>query len=541
MRCLYGALMVGSMALVAGCGQQPPTQLIVVVDTDYAIPTEVDEIVVDVVGPDGQHHETRTSMARASELPYTLTVVPAHGALGPITITARGDHDGANVVTRVARVTLVASETRMVRLYLLHRCGDVPPACSATSTCGDAGVCVSIDVLGEPWTGHPPRIGEDAAVPRIDAAVPHDAGARPDGGDGGPPPDCHATGCDDGEACTDDTCGSDGLCTHVANAIGCDDGIFCNGNDSCGGGACTVHAGPPCGAGQCDEASRACGVCDTDDMCPMPIRGTFGACMVAGDACATDGTQSRPVQTFHCVSRACVPTDSTESQACTRTTDGNGCGMTSCGAYGVCNGAPGDACGTSGTQSRTCTDRVCSGGSCVGVDRAESAGCTRATDGISCMTTTCTDWGTCGGFADTCATSGTQTRTCTDYACGGGSCQGSVRTETQGCPRSTDGTSCGATSCGSFGACGGFADVCATAGTYSRTCNDLVCSGGTCTTQPRTDTQPCTGPDTTGIQCDSDPGLCRNLFCANGTCSRSVGTCSGSRRCCDGVCLNICP
>lgn len=78
-------------------------------------------------------------------------------------------------------------------------------------------------------------------------------------------------------------------------------------------------------------------------------------------------------------------------------------------------------------------------------------------------------WGACTS-ADTCATSGTQSRSIS--SCVNGSCV--VGTESQSCVRNTDGISCGATSC----TCGG----------YPMMCTNLwyVCSGGVCTEQGST-------------------------------------------------------
>ena len=66
------------------------------------------------------------------------------------------------------------------------------------------------------------------------------------------PADCKGNscvgGCDDGNACTVDICGSDGNCVHVTNAGGCDDSNPCT-DDSCDAKAnACVHAPTPQGA-----------------------------------------------------------------------------------------------------------------------------------------------------------------------------------------------------------------------------------------------------------------------------------------------------
>lgn len=456
---LLAAALSALFSALAGCGQTPPTQLVVVVDTDYAIPAEIDEIDIDVLGPDGIHHLERQPMARTAELPYTLTVVPQGSALGPLRIEASGLLAGATLVSRVGRVSLLPQQSLMVRLDLLRACGvSVRPACSASESCGDGGRCVSIDAPTQTWTGTAPRIGEDAG-PGIDAAL-HDSGVsgdanlpdanvdafRPDTGTS----DCHALGCpDDGNPCTDEVCGTDGACNHVNNTSGCDDGLFCNGTDLCSGGSCSVHSGDPCGGAACDEPNRHCGSCAVDTDCPAPVVGGFGPCGGFADTCATDGTYSRTIQTFHCTSGSCVATPTTDTQACTRpTTDGITCGagLGVCGSPTRCSAATSDVCSTLGQQSRTCTDYTCSGGSCVGFGRDELLGCTLASqDGVSCGAgTTCGSWtGACDYTGDCHATGQMQSRSCTDYACGGGSCVASApRTEMQACPTAPAGTVC---------------------------------------------------------------------------------------------------
>jgi hypothetical protein len=453
------------VAVVPGCGQTATTQLIVVVDTDYAIPGGIDEIDVDVQGPDGMHHLEREPMASSAALPYTLTVVPRGSALGPIRIEATGLHAGTAVVSRVGRVTLVAQQTRMVRLDLLRACDAATTTCTGTDqTCGEDGRCGPIDLVPQAWTGTAPRIGEDTGV-SLDAGTSTDA-SRPDASldanlpDTGVPDDaaasdCHTLGCpDDGNPCTDEACGTDGRCTHPNNSNGCDDGMFCNGTDLCGAGSCSVHSGDPCGGATCDEAGRRCGSCGSDTDCPAPVMGTFGACGGFADGCATAGTHSRTIQTFHCTTGSCVATMTTDTQACTRaSTDGNTCNTSSCTAYGRCSAATSDACSTAGMQSRTCTDYTCSAGACMPLGRSEMASCTLAsTDGDSCGTSSCTAWSACTYGPHACSTAVMQSRTCTDYACSAGACATSMRTETMACPPQAPGTDCTntLTQCGSY-------------------------------------------------------------------------------------------
>jgi hypothetical protein len=68
------------------------------------------------------------------------------------------------------------------------------------------------------------------------------------------------TTCDDGNACTDDTCNA-GACVNTFNTSPCDDGLFCTVNDTCDGlGTCvgvvnTCDDGVGCTDDSCDEGN----------------------------------------------------------------------------------------------------------------------------------------------------------------------------------------------------------------------------------------------------------------------------------------------
>jgi hypothetical protein len=519
-------------AMLLGACAPAPTQLIVVVDTDFDVPGGLDLVEVTVTGPDGARFTESQVMEGSGSLPLTLTVVPESlERLGPLQIEAVGSHDGTDRVTRHARVTLVREQTLMLPMFLFRSCEGV--TCGASMTCGADG-CGPVEVSLYPWTGTPIRIGDDAGAP-FDGGIdvgPTDAGPRDGGGPRDVGPGCSVTGCDDENPCTDDVCEVDGTCEHEPNALSCDDGLFCNGLDTCGGGTCSVHAGDPCIAPTtCDEATSVCTGCADATHCPADTFGAWGACEGFASACATAGTEARTVRTFTCEDGACVPADESESRACSRPTDGMVCGATSCDPFGACEGA---GCALTGTQSRTCRDQVCSGGTCAPSPRTETAACSRPTDGTSCGATSCDGWGACGGFADTCTLSGTHSRTCTDPVCSGGACGGAPRSESEACTRpSTDGPSCGATTCGDWGACE-FADACTTTGTMRRTCNDPICSGGGCASIPRTETTGCSRGSTDGMTCAA------TSCTAFGACTGFTATCdeegTHSRTCTDYVC-----
>jgi hypothetical protein len=278
---------------------------------------------------------------------------------------------------------------------------------------------------------------------------------------------CVPAGCDDGNACTDDSCGPSG-CVNAPNTGPCSDGVFCNGPDTCASGACSMHAGPPCpGMSTCDEEGDTCAGCSDDASCPADEVGPYSACSFA-DICSESGSQTRIRTTYECRAGTCVSSDRVETGSCSRDTDGTGCGGTTFSGWSACSFS--DECDESGTQTRTRTDPVCMGGTCLPVASDESQACARSTGGAACGSPSYTAWSACTGFSTPCDESGTQSRTRTDYTCGSGTCNPTSMTpETMPCMRDSDGNFC-------EGPCG------CTAG--RRCCEPPwgTCAGGTCDT-----------------------------------------------------------
>ncbi|RVU46831.1 hypothetical protein EA187_06770 [Lujinxingia sediminis] len=300
-----------------------------------------------------------------------------------------------------------------------------------------------------------------------------------------------------------------------------------------------------CAQGSCevveDEEFEAC-VLETDaQACGTPEAGAWSACGGFSGTCDTTGTRSRTVTYFECGSGTCAERVASETEACSRATQGESCGSTTYTSWSACGGFS-DTCDTTGEQTRTATDRVCNGGSCSNVTRTETQTCMRTTNGESCGSTSYTGWSACGGFSNTCDTTGEQTRTATDRVCSGGSCSNVTRTETQTCTRTTNGMSCGSTTHGSWSACSGFIGTCGEAGTRTRTVTHQRCSGGSCSTVTETETGSCSR--------DTDGGVCGLSVCDDwppfGACLVEPDQCRGDqfrsctdRRCSGGSCVDV--
>lgn len=172
-----------------GCAS-PPTQLIVVIETNLAVPTELDTVEVSVLGPSGVAAVTTQGLTDPGSptFPLTLGVSPETGELGPILVSAAGRLSGAEIVRQSAEVTLVPGETLTLHLVLYRSC--VGRSCPAGATC-DAMGCVSELRSDLPaWTGVPPTF--DDSDPCLSMRWDGD-------GDGQGSVACGGTDCDDGE------------------------------------------------------------------------------------------------------------------------------------------------------------------------------------------------------------------------------------------------------------------------------------------------------------------------------------------------------
>lgn len=305
---------------------------------------------------------------------------------------------------------------------------------------------------------------------------------------------------------------ADGVCCDSACAGACDACSVANGATA--NGTCTLlGTSRVCraAANGCDSEERctgsspdcpANGYANAGTSCGQTSYGTWSTCSV-GSTCGTSGTQTRSRTDQACDgSGACQAASTTESQACTRVTDGASCGNTTWGAWTACSYA--DACATSGSRTRSRTDAVCAGGSCgmVMTTETDTAGCARTTDGTSCGSSTFGAWGTCS-YAGQCSESGTRTRTRTDAVCTSGTCGTATATETDttACSRTTSGQSCGTTSTSAWTTCS-YANTCSTSGSRTRTVTTYTCGSSACNTSTttETDTTAC-GRSTSGQSC----------------------------------------
>lgn len=341
---------------------------------------------------------------------------------------------------------------------------------------------------------------------------------------------------DDGNPCTTDICTS-GVCQHTLLAVG----------EGCGNGK----------------------VCDSAGKCSA-------ACGIDGKLYAADTKNpANPCEKCDPTTSPSAWTPLADNSPCTD--DGNSCTKDVC-ASGICTHpdlSAGDSCGT----GKVCDENLaCSAGCFIGgvffkdgtldpSNSCESCDASKSTSGWTPLAdaTSCTDDG------NPCTLDQCQSGKCTHPArpdtspCGsGGHCQSGKCTATclingvsypegtlepnnpcESCQSATnstgwtplaDNTACGASSCGSYGGCGGFSSTCDTSGTKSRTCTDHVCKAGVCTAPTHMETAACSRT-TDGNSCSSDGNACTGNTCSGGACTHpklSGGTTCGSGKICDG-------
>lgn len=336
--------------------------------------------------------------------------------------------------------------------------------------------------------------------------------------------------------------GSGAGCEHVCNsgqpctqgACGCSIDTDCGtGGWTCSTGTCEC-AGVIC-AGECFVGGNCCvnNECSTTDNCT-----NWGSCDY-NNSCDESASQSRSCPQMTCTDHNCVQSWHSENQVCTRNTDGDSCeagtvytDWSTCGGYDSNN-----SCDDTGIQTRSKTVYTCDSAVCGSATTTETQNCTRDTDGDSCEAgTVYGDWSTCI-YAKVCDETGTQTRSKTVYTCSNAACGSTTTTETQNCTRDTDGDSCDSTIYGDYGDCD-FTNACDESATKTRSMTTYTCISGVCTSNVETDSMSCTR-DTENVSCGIDR-ICCSESCVSSTdeqhCANCETQCQSSWACEGGTC-----
>ena len=268
------------------------TEVIVVVDTDFDIPAELDAIVIEVTSPTDEVQFAAKAFESSDELPATLGLLHEDGPLGPFGVRVIGSRSGEDLLERQATFRFVEGRTLVLTMHLLRACRDVD--CSVDQTCVD-GHCVDVEVNEddlEAWTGTPPRL--DSTTPDGDADVDTDVD-----GDGDADVDADVDGDADMDGDLETDADVDECIEELCNGLDddCDGRIdedfdLDSDEDNCG--VCGQICSFPNGTGQCRRGECVLSECDedhddcnetADDGCEADLDDDVDNCGTCGNHC----------------------------------------------------------------------------------------------------------------------------------------------------------------------------------------------------------------------------------------------------------------
>jgi hypothetical protein len=264
-----------------GCSESSDTQVVVVMDTDYGVPTEIDRIRMRVLkmSEDGSEEvetwrkdfllaDGDSATSGRYTLPASFGVVPDESDLDrEIVIEAEGSVRDQPVVERRIKTGFVRGEFRVVRMFLYRQCSEA--SCPDGESCGclRAGACASPSCVDEFVDPEDLDVTTDPGVLPSNAAIPEGCGSG-------------LTRC--GTECVDtDTdprfCGG---CTGA-----CASGALCTAGQCVDPADCQT-GGTSCeGFTYCDEMTGQClRGCAVDEQC-----GSDETCDVGTHACVCTG------------------------------------------------------------------------------------------------------------------------------------------------------------------------------------------------------------------------------------------------------------
>lgn len=317
-------IFLAAISLVAGCAGDL-TEIVLEVQSDLEVPSQLDEIRVDVRRPGGSTQSATAELGDGEPaLPRTLTLVHAGGPLAPVEVDVIARADGGDVVRRELSLAFDEGRSRHIVVFLASACRDLD--CAAGQTC-DRGTCRPVEVAP----------CELAGTGCLDAGL---ADAAP-------------------EACAPGTETCDGADQDCDGRV--DEGFDLQA-DPMHCGACGTVC-PTTG----DGVAR--GVCESG-LCAFECRAGFGDCnRDAADGCETDTDSSM----MHCGGCGSFCPSAGTFHATDAVCSGGRC-LLSCDVdWGDCDGDRSTGCETNlrvtrmhcGACGNVCPDgEMCVGGSC---------------------------------------------------------------------------------------------------------------------------------------------------------------------------------
>jgi len=142
-------------AQAVACGEETKTEIILVVDTDMAVPGELDSVDVEYTDPRGYTTSTSHHVPTPDAWPVVQRLVLEGTLLEPYTIQVVGRRREIGRIDRYAVGSFVKDQTVVLTVHLLKDC--LFRNCPLGETCGEPG-CHSYNISSdeyEPWTGTP--------------------------------------------------------------------------------------------------------------------------------------------------------------------------------------------------------------------------------------------------------------------------------------------------------------------------------------------------------------------------------------------------
>ena len=180
------------MLAAGGCSEDPLTQIVVVVDSDW---DGFERVRIDIDG----FADDATVNARADDgellLPKRVALVHEGGPLGPFSLTVRGYAAGISnpvLVEPRSELSFERGKTRMLEVHLLFACIGM---CGPDQACLEGPTCVDSDdrraTQLQPWEGDPDDLDLVYRVGNGDIVGERDGGdgSVPVFGDGSPLPE----------------------------------------------------------------------------------------------------------------------------------------------------------------------------------------------------------------------------------------------------------------------------------------------------------------------------------------------------------------
>ena len=172
---------LATLLAVGACQGKQRTMLVVEVDSNLAVPGELDKVDVAIAANGGVQH-TPFSLIKDFTLPLYVGAVEMSGGTGNLTIVAAGYLGPSSIVNETAIVGFVEGKSMLLKLFLARECIDNP--CDPTQTCTTGGTCrapvrTSSDLT--PFVPSKPlRSADAAAAPYEDAPGSDDSGDQTD-------------------------------------------------------------------------------------------------------------------------------------------------------------------------------------------------------------------------------------------------------------------------------------------------------------------------------------------------------------------------